>query len=629
MAEQLSLNQSLHSFNLRPSPSDSLNYGRNSGADRDRARIQTRIRARIRAQIGGLKLRCAALPIILGFCLCFAGFGPGTAMAATPAISSFYCNTVTFTGAGTDTCTVLLSAAATSTLTFSLSSNSAAVTVPASVAVRAGSTTGVFTVTISRVGTAQSPVLETQGGGITRWFQLQLNAAGGSGTGTGTGSGTTYYLSPSGSDSNSGRSASAPWLSPNHSVNCGDVILAAPSSSYSSANFTTGKWGNVSCPAGNNVAWLQCQTFDGCKITATTSGSSAIWVDRSYWGVQGWEATAGASELYGGCFTAMPARSASSTIHHIIFANNIANGCQAEGFGSTSQGSSASVDYFAVIGNIAYNAAQGSTQCYSGISINEPMESDSLAGTHIFVAGNFSYANLDPNPCAGMTATDGQGIIFDTFDNELNGAAPYAAQAMAENNMLLSNGGRGMSVVQNDRSPHATIYIRSNTMWGDNNDPHQNATECGDLTIQNDSGTIATENLIVTNSATGCGHYQIAAVAAISSDASNQIDGNFIYAVNGENEENYSGSFTYGVNSLGVNPNFTNPVVPGAPSCGSASSVPSCMAYVVADFKPKTASAVGYGYQVPSSTPAYDPLFPQWLCTVNLPAGLVTMGCTN
>jgi hypothetical protein len=618
MAEQLSLNQSLSSSNPQLSFNNLLDYGRNSRADR----------ARNRHQIGGLNLRCTALLTILGLCL--AGFGSRTAMAATPALSSFWCNTATFTGAGSDVCTVLLSSAATSTLTFSLSSNSTAVNVPASVSVKAGSTSGAFTATVSSVGSAQSPVLQAAGGGVTRWFQLQLNASGGGGTGGGgTGTGATYYLSPSGSDSNSGRSASAPWLSPNHSVNCGDVILALPSTSYSSSNFTTGKWGNVSCPAGNNVAWLQCETFDGCKITATTSGSSAIWVDRSYWGVQGWEATASTSEPYGGCFTAMPGRSAATTIHHIIFANDIANGCQAEGFGSTSQGSSASVDYFAVIGNIAYNASQGSTQCYSGISINEPMESDSQPGTHIFVAGNFSYANLDPNPCGGMTATDGQGIIFDTFDNELNGAAPYAAQAMAENNMLLGNGGRGMSVVQNDRSPHATIYIRGNTMWGDNNDPHQNATECGDLTIQNTSGAIVTENLIVTNSATGCGHYQIAAVSAVSSDATNQIDSNFIYAVNGENEENYSGNFTYGVNSLGVNPNFTSPVRPGAPNCGGASSVPNCMAFVVADFKPKTASAVGYGYQIPSSTPAYDPLFPQWLCNVKLPAGLVTRGCTN
>jgi hypothetical protein len=52
------------------------------------------------------------------------------------------------------------------------------------------------------------------------------------------------------------------------------------------------------------------------------------------------------------------------------------------------------------------------------------------------------------------------------------------------------------------------------------------------------------------------------------------------------------------------------------------------MAEVISNFTPMNAAAKGYGYQIPSSTPIYDPLFPQWLCSAtNLPAGLVTMGC--
>jgi hypothetical protein len=70
-----------------------------------------------------------------------------------------------------------------------------------------------------------------------------------------------------------------------------------------------------------------------------------------------------------------------------------------------------------------------------------------------------------------------------------------------------------------------------------------------------------------------------------------------------------------------------NAKAPGAPSCGSASSVPNCMADVIANFTPTTAAAKAYGYQIPISGNMYDPLFPQWLCNVNLPAGLVTMGC--
>jgi hypothetical protein len=53
------------------------------------------------------------------------------------------------------------------------------------------------------------------------------------------------------------------------------------------------------------------------------------------------------------------------------------------------------------------------------------------------------------------------------------------------------------------------------------------------------------------------------------------------------------------------------------------------MATVIANFTPTAPAAKSYGYQIPSTTSIYDPLYPQWLCGVtNLPAGLVTPGCT-
>ena len=93
--------------------------------------------------------------------------------------------------------------------------------------------------------------------------------------------GTLYYLSPAsagGSDSNNGLSPNSPWLTPNHPVNCGDVIMASPGTSYASASFSSGKWGTVTCKAGNNVAWLKCATFDACKISSGNSGVGGIWV---------------------------------------------------------------------------------------------------------------------------------------------------------------------------------------------------------------------------------------------------------------------------------------------------------------------------------------------------------------
>ena len=142
---------------------------------------------------------------------------------------------------------------------------------------------------------------------------------------------TTFFLAPAsggGNDSNNGTSASTPWLTPNHPVNCGDVITAAASTSYSASNFGSGKWGPVSCPAGNNVAWLKCATFDACKISA--SGAHGMRLAASFWGVQGWEINRWQRRL------CRLLRGASAfrvcTIHHIVFANDIANGCIDGGF---------------------------------------------------------------------------------------------------------------------------------------------------------------------------------------------------------------------------------------------------------------------------------------------------------
>ena len=446
--------------------------------------------------------------------------------------------------------------------------------------------------------------------------------------------GTTYYLAPAsagGNDANNGLSSSAPWLTPNHSVNCGDVILAAPSVSYSSTNFETGSWGAVSCPGGNNVAWLKCATFDSCKITAS-SGQPGFYVDQSYWGVQGWEVTA-LDSTSNWCFGAAPSYAAPGDIHHIIFANDVANGCQQGGFTSFSLGSSVGVDYFAVVGTIAYNSTQSSLNCYSGISIYHPKQSDSLPGTHIYVAGNFSWGNFNPNPCAGGTPTDGDGIIFDTFDWS-GAASQYQQQGVADNNILIANGGRGLIAAYNriGTAPLASIYFRHNTLWGNNEDTHQNSTYCGELTLYKAFNVQAFLNSAATNSADGCGNNPKYAYSVLeSATTTNHIYESWAYAASGTNgATNNSAGFSFGPNNaLGVNPAFSNASVPGAPRCGSATSVPNCMKPVVEDFTPTNAAAKIYGYQIPSSTPAYDPLFPRWLCNVNLPSGLVTMGCAT
>jgi len=49
----------------------------------------------------------------------------------------------------------------------------------------------------------------------------------------------TYYISPTGNDSNNGTSAATPWATPNHSVQCGDVIIAAAGAYNGSNGFSS------------------------------------------------------------------------------------------------------------------------------------------------------------------------------------------------------------------------------------------------------------------------------------------------------------------------------------------------------------------------------------------------------
>jgi hypothetical protein len=448
--------------------------------------------------------------------------------------------------------------------------------------------------------------------------------------------GTTYYLATAangGSDSNDGTSSGTPWLTPDHAVNCGDVIIAAASTAYVAANFYA-KFGPVTCAAANNVAWLTCAKFDACKISGLGRGVNGMAINNSYWGIQGWEVDGAA--ISGPCFAA--ASWTGSTIHHIIFANDIANGCGLDGFAFSPESATSSFDYIAVVGNIAYNNAGGTAYCGTGIEVIEPIASDSLPGTHIYAAGNFAYDNVDA-VCFEGGATDGEGIEFDTFDGSGGNGNPvtgnYSQQAVIDNNIALANGGPGLEVFLNTTGggPFSNIYVRHNTAWGNNTDSVESVGPAyvTEILVGYAQNTQVFQNIAATNATKGAGGQPIYAYSVTNSNGTDHIYQDVGWAASGTYSNITSSSgFSFGPNNLfETNPTFANATDPGAPSCGSASSVPNCMATVIANFTPTNAAAASYGYQIPSSAQVYDPLFPQWLCNVNLPAGLVTMGCLS
>jgi hypothetical protein len=419
----------------------------------------------------------------------------------------------------------------------------------------------------------------------------------------------TYYMSPFGSDLNPGTSAS-PWASPNHALNCGDTITAA-AGAYNVNSF---HFGVVTCAAGNNVAWLQCATAFACTGSVTSGGqySQGIGIGESYWGVQGWVVHTGAGEA--DCFGVAP-NSSSVSISHIIFANDIADGCGKAGFEATTNGS-AGVDYFAVVGSIVYGAAAGSTLCESGINTFSPVATDTLPGTHDYYGGNFAFDNVNPISCNyRRPSTDGEGLFFDTMGT-------YNQQMVMDNNLAAFNGGNGIKSYNSTSG--ANIYVRHNTTVADETGG-VNGAICSEIGLQSSLNGQAYLNLGVTGAATGCsGPSAIYVLAASSANSTVSFTNNYGYSAAGNNS--LAGGATLSGNTF-ANPILSNPVNPSPPSCGSFSTTTACMATVIANFAPTNAAAVGYGYQTPGNMPVYDPLFPMWLCNINLPSGLVTMGC--
>lgn len=451
---------------------------------------------------------------------------------------------------------------------------------------------------------------------------------------------TSYFMDPNGWDGNDGLSPSTAWQSPGNgrALNCGDTITAAPGT-YSEWWFQPGKWGPVNCPSGNNVVWVICNTFDTCKISATTV--SAVWIDHSYWGIQGFEATGSAA--YSACFVASPSDSNPVNIHHIIFANNVANGCMGTGIGLTRHvlpdNTLVSVDYLSVIGNIAYNAAQGSELCFSGISIYDPIQLDWNAGTHIYIAGNFSWGNINPNPCNGGAPTDGEGIVLDTLDASQGLPFPYQANLFIDNNIAVSNGGPGIQVNNNNAgtAPFAWVSVRHNTLWGNNRHTVSQFPQpqlCGEYLLNNVVQVAAWDNLSVPGQTTGCGASPIYSFAVNDADGSSSVYWNWAYAAAGTDFISYgSPGFTFGgTNTTGKNPRLSNPSIPGAPNCASSADTPACASSIISAFAPRRRSAKAYGRQTPSLSNSTNPedvnLYPQWMCGVTLPPGLVTPACS-
>lgn len=424
-----------------------------------------------------------------------------------------------------------------------------------------------------------------------------------------------YYVSATGSDGANGLTPATAWASPNHAVNCGDTLHMA-AGAYSEFNFNT--WGTVSnCPSTAKLymARLQC---DGPFVTSCNIASTvvnALWLNKSNWAVIGLSA----SSTTGSCFLGAPTSTAN--IHHIAFINVLAINCQAGGAVYTSYSSDPQygVDYAAIVGAMAYNTVLATNLGFSPFSVYEPANVDAVAGTHIYAAGLIGWSNIE-----GGQHTDGELFTFDDFSGSQH-ATPvaYTGQGVVEQSLGFGNGGAGITVNLNSAAP---LIVTQVTTWGNYQDTAYSLGNNGELQILTSSLITVTNNIFQATVASVNGHTVNGAIVA-NGDATISISGNYILGVGGNNTSIVtSPGFSYGSNTLAT-PDFTNPTVPGTPTCTASATTTACAAAmgIIANFTPRTIGAVGKGYIAPGAC-APNANFPAWLAGI-LPTGLITQPC--
>jgi hypothetical protein len=250
-----------------------------------------------------------------------------------------------------------------------------------------------------------------------------------------------------------------------------------------------------------------------------------MWVASSYWGVQGWEvSTSGTPE--GPCFFASANSNSGPSVSHIIFANDIANGCMDGGFATAAQGAYGP-DYLVIVGDAIYNAAAGSSECFSGVDIGGLVNADTQPGTPMFTLPEIIFGITKSLFRAAEARPPTARAYLDSLDGN-----SYTQQVAIENNISFLNGSSGVKIVA---TTEAAINIVSNTIYGNDQDTSLNQTLCGEITLQSSNNTSVYYNLVRTIGSTGCGLYPNYVFFVQDPCLGDAIHNNFGYSAAGYN----------------------------------------------------------------------------------------------
>lgn len=475
-----------------------------------------------------------------------------------------------------------------------------------------------------------------------------------------------HYMAVNGNDACNGlspaigSSGTCAWRTPNHNLNCGDVIVAAPSSTTYGALTAHGAVSN--CPSttggidGTGGIWAAIVLCGGADLGETGNGcrTSRVNNNQNFWAYIGWTCNGGAVSGSGGtrCYQLDATASGTTQVHHQMYINDIAYNTP-QAFDTDDQALNHNVpgnggDYVAIVGMIAQDAGSDSV-CTAAISLVGMSPFDALSGTHAYVYGSWVY-NVES---AGCTNSDVEAIMIDTPD-----AHSYNNQIVIANNMQWAATRYGYQFFcQSFNLTTVTAIYHNNTSFdnlinigsqGDSGDVnlafanHNGAPDCNQstLVIQNNialtnratSGSISgkvyagvfggTQWMNITNGGTGNENW-FKGIATTCGSTCNGGAGTPPFSVEAFN------SNTIGTN-IYTDPAFTNTTdllanwVTAVPNCAGFVTTTACMGYNVAtqvltpntpisDLTPTAVGSTSKGYQLPSSTCNTNSEYPAFL----------------
>jgi hypothetical protein len=307
---------------------------------------------------------------------------------------------------------------------------------------------------------------------------------------------TTWYVSPLGNDSNSGKTSAAPKRHLQVAANAtrpGDTVMVM------TGTYTAGGHHDVLDIAisGTPSAWITYQAAPGAHPVIDFNGAWAgMQIDAAYIRVSGFEfaggarsvslayATAHAKELTNVYTTASGIVIATyltgATPHHISIENNLIHDAPGAGIAANF------ADYLTIDGNVLERNAFWSPYAASAISLWELRDVDGYTGTKNTITRNICARNQEfiANQATGGIS-DGNGIIIDDNKNTQTNGVAYGGRSYVADNIVYLNGGSGIHAYSS-----AHVDIVNNTAYLNNQSPELNegqifAASASDVNILN------------------------------------------------------------------------------------------------------------------------------------------------